>query len=314
MTNSTTVVEFILLGLTDDHQLKILLFLVLLLILLLILTGNLVIVVITLVDHHLQTPMYFFLRNFAFLEGCFTLIIIPNFLYSLTTGIKAISFASCFLQSFFFFRFGTSVYFHLAVMSFDRYMAICNPLHYGTIMDSRVCLQLVLGCWLVSFLFFFPITILFSQLPFCGPNVIDHFYCDAAPLLQLSCMDTGFIEIISLIIAVITLLGTLTVNVVSYGCIISTILQIPSSTGKKKAFSTCSAHLLVVVILYGSSIFRYIRPAQRGGQASDKVISFFYAVVTQLFNLYIYALRNTQVKQALKDAGGRAFSKHLRCS
>ncbi|XP_059587592.1 olfactory receptor 6C74-like [Alligator mississippiensis] len=314
MTNSTTVVEFTLLGLTDDHQLKILLFLVLLLILLLILMGNLAIVVITLVDHHLQTPMYFFLRCFALLEGCFTLIIIPNFLYSLMTGINAISFASCFLQSFFFFLFGTSVYFHLAVMSFDRYMAICNPLHYVTIMDSRVCLQLVLGCWLVSFLFVFPVTIMFSQLPFCGPNVIDHFYCDAAPLLQLSCMDTGFIEITVLITAVITLLGTLTVNVVSYGCIIATILQIPSSTGKKKAFSTCSAHLLVVVILYGSSIFRYIRPAQRGGQASDKVISFFYAVVTQLFNPYIYALRNKQVKQALKDAGGRAFSKRLRRS
>ncbi|KAM7150968.1 olfactory receptor 6C4-like [Macrochelys suwanniensis] len=307
MPNRTAVVEFILLGLTNDNHLNIVIFLVLLATFLLILMGNIIIVTITLVDHRLQTPTYFFLRNFSILETCFTLVIIPRFLYSLLTGRKDISHPTCLLQSFFFFFLGSSTFFHLSVMSFDRYVAICNPLQYITVMSNRVCLYLVLGCWLVSFLLVFPTTVLFVHLLFCGPNIINHFYCDTAPLLQLSCTDTGIIEVVALVTAVLTLLGTLTVTIISYGCIISTIRCIPSSTGRKKAFSTCSAHLTVVVILYSSSIFRYIRPGQRGGWDFDKFVSFLYTVVTQLFNPYIYALRNEQVKQALKDACERVF-------
>ncbi|EMP24881.1 Olfactory receptor 6T1 [Chelonia mydas] len=211
------------------------------------------------------------------------------------------------------FFLGSSMFCHEAVMSFDRYMAICHPLRYGTIMNGRVCFQLVLSCWVMSFLIMVPPTFMVVLLPFCGPNVINHFYCDTAVLLQLSCGDTGHLEVMIFFSATVILLGTLTVTIVSYGCIISTIMRIPSTTGRKKAFSTCSAHLLVVVILYSSSTFRYLRPGQRGVQDFDKVVSFLYCVVVPLFNPYIYALRNEQMKEALKDACGRV-SKCLRFS
>ncbi|XP_006035081.1 olfactory receptor 6C4-like [Alligator sinensis] len=307
--NHTTVREFILLGLTVDHRLQVFLFLFLLMTFSLTVTGNLVIITITLVDRRLHTAMYFFIRNFALLEIFFSSTIMPRFLYSLLKSAKEIPFASCLLQNFFFFFLGTCVFFHVAMMSFDRYLAICYPLQYATIMNSRACLLLVLGCWVVSFVMMFPPGVIFAQLPFCGPNVINHFYCDAPPLLQLVCADTRNMELMCIITAVITLLSTLTVTFVSYSHIISTILHMPSSTSRKRAFSTCSAHLMVVAILYGTSIFRYIRPTQRGGQKFDKNISLFYTVVTQVFNPYIYSLRNKQVKEALKDAWNRRFSK-----
>ncbi|XP_006035083.1 olfactory receptor 6C4-like [Alligator sinensis] len=306
--NHTSVVEFILLGLTNNRHLQIILFGVLLFIFLLILLGNLTVITITLVDHRLQTPMYFFLRNFSFLEISSTSSFIPRTLYSLLMDKKAISLPACFIQLLLFFYLGTCVFFHVAMMSFDRYMAICHPLHYPTIMNGRFCIQLVLSCWVAGFVLMVPPIVMITQLPFCGPNVMNHFYCDTAPLLAFSCTDTQFIEILLLIALIFIIPGTLTVTIISYGCIISTILRIPSATGRKKAFSTCSAHLLVVTILYSSAIFRYIRPSQRGGQDFDKTVSFLYSVVTQLFNPYIYTLRNQQVKKALRDLCSRAFS------
>ncbi|XP_025976934.2 olfactory receptor 6E1-like [Dromaius novaehollandiae] len=310
--NSTRVVEFVLLGLTNSRYLEISLFMFLMIAYFLILLGNATVIIITLVDPCLQTPMYYFLRNFALLEITFTSTFIPNTLYSLLTESKVISLPACFLQMLLFFNLGTCTFFHVATMSFDRYVAICHPLHYTTIMNSRFCLQLVLACWAVSFLLMFPPTIMVVQLPFCGPNVMNHFYCDTSLLLQLSCTDTGFIEELMLIVVIIILFGTLIITAISYGCIIVTILHIPSSTGKKKAFSTCSAHLMVVMIFYSTCICRYIRPAQRGGQHSDKVLSFFFSVVTQMLNPYIYSLRNNQVKQALKGSMLKAFSSSLR--
>uniref|UniRef100_A0A8B9NWA9 Olfactory receptor n=1 Tax=Apteryx owenii TaxID=8824 RepID=A0A8B9NWA9_APTOW len=310
----TLIVEFILLGLTNSRCLEIFLFMFLVIAYFLILLGNITVITITLVDHCLQTPMYYFLRNFALLEITFTSTFIPNTLYSLLTERKTISLPGCFLQMLLFFYLGTCTFFHVAAMSFDRYVAICRPLHYTTIMNSRFCLQLVLACWAVSFLLMFPPTIMIVQLPFCGPNVMNHFYCDTSLLLQLSCTDTGFIEELMLIVIIIIIPGTLIITAISYGCIIVTILHIPSSTGRKKAFSTCSAHLMVVMIFYSTSIYRYIRPAQRGGQHSDKVLSFFFSVVTQMLNPYIYSLRNNQVKQALKGSMLKAFSSSLRQS
>ncbi|XP_050774848.1 olfactory receptor 49-like [Gopherus flavomarginatus] len=314
MKNQSTVVEFFILGLSNSRHLNIALFVVLLVIFLLTIMGNITVVSLSLMDHRLQSPMYYFLRNFSFLEICFTSVIMPRFLYSLLTERKFISLPGCFLQLLLSFLLGTCVFFHVAIMSFARYVAICRPLRYGTIMNGRVCFQLVLGCWVRRFLLIFPPTFMVVLLPFCGPNVINHFYCDTAALLQLSRVDTGHIEVMILVSATIILLGTLTVTIVSYGCIISTIMRIPSTTGRKKAFSTCSAHLMVVVILYSSSIFRYIRPEQRGTRDFDKVVSFLYSVVAQLFNPYIYALRNEQVKHALKGVCGRAFSKSVRLS
>ncbi|XP_006035079.2 olfactory receptor 6C4-like [Alligator sinensis] len=299
--NHTTVVEFILLGLTSNRHLEILLFVVLLIVFLFILFGNLTVITITLVDCQLQTPMYFFLRNFSLLEICFTSTFMPRTLYSLLMSRKGISLPSCFMQLLLLYCFGSSTYFHLALMSLDRYMAICHPLHYATIMNSKRCVQLVLCCWAVGLLILFPPTVMIVLLPFCGPNLINHFYCDMAPLLQLSCTDTHLIELLVFFAAIIIVLGTLSVSVVSYGCIIATIMRIPSSSSQKKAFSTCSAHLIVVVIFYSASIIRYVRPSQRGGRDFDKNISFLYSVVTQLFNPYIYALRNKQVREALRD-------------
>ncbi|KAM9120759.1 olfactory receptor 6E1-like [Pangshura tecta] len=309
MKNQTMVVEFIIVGLSNDHHVNIILFVVLSLVFFLTVMGNIAVVTLSLVDHRLQSPMYFFLRNFSLLEICFSLVIMPRFLYSLLTDRKSISLPGCFLQLLLFFVLGSCISFHVGVMSFDRYMAICHPLRYGTIMNGRVCFQLVLGCWVMSLLIMFPPAFMAILVPFCGPNVINHFYCDTAALLQLSCIDTGHIEVMLLLSTSFLTLGNFTVTIISYGCIICTIMRIPSTTGRKKAFSTCSAHLLVVVILYSSAIFRYVRRSQRGAQEFDKFVAFFFSVVAQLFNPYIYALRNEQVKQALKDICTRAFSK-----
>ncbi|NXO79508.1 OLF49 protein, partial [Sitta europaea] len=294
-----TVVEFVLLGLANSRHLEITFFLFLLIAYFLILLGNLSVLSITLTNNSLQTPMYYFLRNFALLEITFTSTFIPSTLYSLLTERKTISLPGCFLQMLFFYCLGACTLFHMAAMSLDRYVAVCHPLHYPAIMNSRLCLQLILGCWALSFLLMLPPTIMTMQLPFCGPNVMNHFYCDASLLLQLSCTDTGFIEELMFIVLIIILPGTLAVTAVSYGCIIVSTLRIPSSAGRRKAFSTCSAHLTVVTVFYSTCIYRYLRPAQRGGQHSDKVLSLFYAVLTQTLNPYIYSLRNRQVKQAL---------------
>lgn len=310
--NHTTVVEFVLLGLTNSRHLEIILFLILVIAYFLILFGNITVISITLVDHFLQTPMYFFLRNFAILEITFTSTFIPSTLYSLLTERKIISLPGCFLQMLLFFCLGTCTFFHVAAMSFDRYVAICRPLHYTTIMNNRFCFQLVLACWAVSFLLMSPPIIMIAQLPFCGPNVLNHFYCDTSQLLQLSCTDTWFIEGLLFILSIIIVPGTLTITVISYGCIIITILHMPSSSGRKKTFSTCSAHLVVVTVFYSTSIYRYNRTAQRGGQGSDKVLSFFFSVVTQMLNPYIYSLRNNQVKRALKESMSKAFSSSRR--
>lgn len=310
--NHTTVVEFVLLGLTNSRHLEIILFLILVIAYFLILFGNITVISVTLVDHFLQTPMYFFLRNFAILEITFTSTFIPSTLYSLLTERKIISLPGCFLQMLLFFCLGTCTFFHVAAMSFDRYVAICRPLHYTTIMNNRFCFQLVLACWAVSFLLMSPPIIMIAQLPFCGPNVLNHFYCDTSQLLQLSCTDTWFIEGLMFILLIIIVPGTLTITVISYGCIIITILHMPSSSGRKKTFSTCSAHLVVVTVFYSTSIYRYNRTAQRGGQGSDKVLSFFFSVVTQMLNPYIYSLRNNQVKRALKESMSKAFSSSRR--
>uniref|UniRef100_A0A8C4WL71 G-protein coupled receptors family 1 profile domain-containing protein n=1 Tax=Gopherus evgoodei TaxID=1825980 RepID=A0A8C4WL71_9SAUR len=290
---------------------------------LLILMGNIIIVTITLVDHRLQTPMYFFLRNFSFLETCFTLVIIPRFLYRLLTGRKAISRPTCLLQSFFFFFLGSSVFFHLAVMSFDRYVAICNRLHYITVMRNRVCLYLVLGCWLVSFLLLLPTTVLFvhfgfvactvtacwiSQMTFCGPDEIDHFFCDYAPLVKLSCSDTHPMVLVTFLFSSILTLPPFLLTLTSYVCIIATIHRISSTAGRQKAFSTCSSHLIVVTLYYGTLIFVYLLPDTGTLRDLHKALSLFYTILTPLANPLIYSLRNREVKEALRKAASEAVN------
>ncbi|XP_006835596.1 PREDICTED: olfactory receptor 49-like [Chrysochloris asiatica] len=301
-TGNTTVTEFVLLGLSDACELQMLIFLGFLLTYSLTLLGNILIVVITLMDRRLHTAMYYFLRNFAVLEIWFTSVIFPKMLTSIITGSKTISLPGCFLQSFLYFFLGTTEFYLLAVMSFDRYVAICDPLRYATIMSKRVCVLLVLCSWMAGFLLIIvPSSIIFQQ-PFCGPNIINHFFCDNFPLLELICADTSLIEFLGFVTANLSLLGTLSVTATCYGHILYTILHIPSAKERQKAFSTCSSHIIVVSLFYGSCIFMYVRSG-KGNQGEDrnKVVALLNTVVTPMLNPFIYTLRNKQVKQVFRE-------------
>ncbi|XP_059039531.1 olfactory receptor 6C76-like [Mustela lutreola] len=300
MENRTTVTVFILAGLTQDPKLKIVLFIFLLLTYLLSISGNLVIITLTLLDSHLKTPMYSFLRNFSFLEISYTTVCIPKLLVSMATGDKTISYNCCATQLFFAFLLGASEFYLLAVMSYDRYVAICKPLYYTTIMNSKICIQLVLSSWITGFLIF-PGLILGLSLDFCDSNIIDHFYCDTAPLLQISCTDTRVLEMMSFILALVILLVTLALVILSYTCIALTILKIPSANQRKKAFSTCSSHMIVISLSYGSCIFMYIKPSVKQRISLMKGVAILNTSIAPLLNPFIYTLRNQQVKQAFKN-------------
>ncbi|XP_027449577.1 olfactory receptor 6C75 [Zalophus californianus] len=309
MRNLTAVTEFILLGFTNDPQWQVVLFIFLLVTYMLSVTGNLIIITLTLSDPHLQTPMYFFLRNFSFLEISFTSVCIPRFLVTITTRDRTITYNGCVTQLFFFIFLGVTEFYLLAAMSYDRYVAICKPLHYMTIMSSRVCILLVFSSWLAGFLVIFPPIILLLQLDFCASNIIDHFICDSSPLLQLSCTNTRFLEFMAFFLAVVTLMVTLTLVILSYTYIIWTILRIPSTSQRKKAFSTCSSHMIVVSLSYGSCIFMYIKPSARERVTLNKGVAVLNTSVAPLLNPFIYTLRNQQVKQAFKNMVQRvAFS------
>ncbi|KAM6449158.1 olfactory receptor 6E1-like [Liasis olivaceus] len=304
LNKTAAVAEFILVGFTHIRWLQIFLFWLLLLTYLLTIMGNLLIIYITLVDRRLQTPMYFFLRNFSLLEIGFTSSAIPKALLNLASGNNTISLAGCFTQAFFYFTLGTTEFFILATMSFDRYVAICNPLRYTSIMNSHFCTQLVVGSWTVSFLYLIMPLILLFRLPFCGPNIINHFFCDNMPLVKLACTNTQFLELLDFLLATFTVLGTLAITVISYIKIIAAVMHIPSRTGRQKAFSTCASHIVVVFITYGSCIFMYVKPTQSGGLDLSKTVGVLNNVVSPLLNPFIYSLRNRQVKTALKDACG----------
>ncbi|XP_076776876.1 olfactory receptor 6C3-like [Arvicanthis niloticus] len=301
MKNHTVPTEFILLGLSDDPELQIVIFLFLILMYILSITGNLTIITLTLVDPHLQTPMYFFLRNFSVLEITFTTVCIPRFLSTIVTRDKTISYNNCTAQLFFFIFMGITEFYLLTAMSYDRYVAICKPLHYTTIMNRRVCVLLVFSAWLAGFLNIFPPVILFLQLDYCGSNVIDHFACDYFPLLQLSCSDTWLLEVIGFYSAIVILLFTLALIILSYMFIVKTILKLPSVSQRKKAFSTCSSHMIVISISYGSCIFMYANPSAKEKASLTKGVAILNTSVAPMMNPFIYTLRNQQVKQAFKD-------------
>ena len=300
MRNHTETIEFILLGLSDDPQLQVVILVFLLITYMLSITGNLTIITLTLLDAHLQTPMYFFLRNFSLLEISFTTVSIPKFLATIITGDKTIPFNDCMAQLFFFIFLGVTEFYLLAAMSYDRYIAICKPLHYMTIMNHRVCTLLVVASWLSSFLIIFPLVMLFLQLDYCKSNVIDHFSCDYFPLLYLSCSDTKFLEIVGFSCAVFILLFTLALIILSYTYIIRTILRIPSTTQRTKAFSTCSSHMIVISISYGSCIFMYMNPSAKHRVSLSKGVAVLNTSIAPMLNPFIYSLRNRDIKQALE--------------
>ncbi|XP_039356650.1 olfactory receptor 6F1-like [Mauremys reevesii] len=300
--NQTAITEFILLGFGDLPDLQILLFLLFQVIYMATVAGNTLIVVLVVTDQHLHTPMYFFLGNLSCLETCYTSTILPRLLASLLTGDKINSVSGCFTQLYFCGSLGCTECYLLAAMSYDRYLAICKPLHYSTLMNSRFCLQLAAGSWLNGFLAITIFVLFLSELIFCGPNEIDHFYCDPIPLMELSCSDTHQVILVDFIIACVFTLPPFLLTLTSYICIISTILRIPSTSGRQKAFSTCSSHLIVVTIFYGSIMIVYLLPKCDTLKDLKKVLSLCHTVLTPLINPLIYSLRNREVKEALCKA------------
>ncbi|XP_069324887.1 olfactory receptor 6M1-like [Eulemur rufifrons] len=307
MQNQTMLTEFTLTAFPVLQKLQTALFVVLLFTYMLTLAGNIVIISLIWADNSLQTPMYFFLSNLSFLDIFYTTSVTPKLLACLLEERKTISFAGCMTQIYFFFFFGTVEFILLAVMSFDRYVAICNPLRYTIIMNSRVCLLLVLGCWVGAFLSVLCPIVVVSRLPFCYKE-ISHFFCDIAPLLQAACTDTHFIQMINFLLSSLVLLTSLMLTIVSYTYIISTILRIPSAQGRQKAFSTCASHITVVSIAYGSNIFMYVRPSQSHTLKFDKVTAVLTTMVTPLLNPFIYSLRNEKVKEVLREAINKIMS------
>ncbi|XP_004601951.2 olfactory receptor 6C2-like [Sorex araneus] len=308
MRNHTAITTFILLGLTDDPQLQIFIFILLLIAYVSSVTGNLTIIILTLVDSHLKTAMYYFLQNFSFLEITFTSACIPRFLYSLSTGDRIITYDACVCQVFFTYLFGVTQFFLLAAMSYDRYVAICKPLHYVTIMTHSFCKRLVLYCWTITLVMLFPGLILFLNLEFCDSNAIDHFFCDAYPMLKISCSDTWLIEKMVLFCSTFILVVTIIFVVLSYISIIQMILKFPSAQQRKKAFSTCSSHMIVVSITYGSCIFVYIKPSAKDETAINKGVTVINTSVSPMLNPFIYTLRNKQVIQAFNGLVQKIYS------
>ncbi|XP_037371331.2 olfactory receptor 6C2-like [Talpa occidentalis] len=300
MRNHSAITTFIILGLTSDPQLEILVFVFLFITYVLSVMGNLTIIVLVFVDAHLKTAMYFFLQNFSFLEVSFTSACVPVYLYMIASGVKIVTIKACFTQLFFVVLFGATEFFLLAVMSYDRYVAICKPLHYVTIMNSRVCRILIFCCWVCGFLIVLPPFTLVLQLKFCD-SLIEDYYCDASPILKNSCSDTWLIEQLIIVSAVLTLIMTLFCVGLSYVYIIRMILRLPSMQQRKKAFSTCSSHMIVVSISYGSCVFMYIKPSAKDEVAINKAVSLLIISVAPLMNPFIYSLRNKQVKQSFRD-------------
>ncbi|XP_054849823.1 olfactory receptor 10A7-like [Eublepharis macularius] len=298
--NHTAITEFILLGFGETDKLQILLFLVFAVIYILTMTGNILIVILVVSDQHLQTPMYYFLGNLSFLEVCYSSTILPKMLARFLTGDKTISVSGCFTQFFCFGCFISLECYLLSLMSFDRYVAICKPLHYAIIMNGRIILHLLVGSWLCAASISVLTISMVSQLSFCGPNEIDHFFCDLSPLLQLSCSDVSRVKLLAFIFGPIDILPPFILTITSYVCIITAILRISSATGRQKAFATCSSHLIVVSIFYVTLMIVYILPNINSLRDLKKVFSVPYTVLTPMVNPLIYSLRNKEVKESFK--------------
>uniref|UniRef100_A0A8C8RDM4 Olfactory receptor n=1 Tax=Pelusios castaneus TaxID=367368 RepID=A0A8C8RDM4_9SAUR len=301
--NCSSVTEFILLGFSDHPKLQIPLFVLFLLIYLITLVGNLGMILLIWVDSRLQTPMYFFLSNLnlSFLDICYSLSIVPRLLSDLLAERKVISYAACLTQFYFYSVFATTECYLLAVMAYDRYVAICNPLFYTVVMSPRVCGLLVAGSYMAGSLNSLVHMSIAFQLAFCGPNVINHFYCDGPLLYALSCSDTHVNDMVMFVLVGFNMIMTNLAILISYAYILDTILRrIQSAEGRRKALSTCASHLMAVTIFYGSAASMYSRPSSRHSQNLDKVASVFYTVVTPMLNPLIYSLRNKEVKDTLR--------------
>nr|XP_033817941.1 olfactory receptor 5V1-like [Geotrypetes seraphini] len=291
--------EFFLLNFSDLPVLQITLFMFFLVIYITTILGNLSILIITRLDPHLQTPMYFFLGILAFIDIFYSSASVYNMFISFPSVKKGISYQGCIIQLFFVHFLGTTECCLLAIMGYDRYVAICNPLRYTEIMNQRFCVQMVATVWCIGFLHSLLHTMMIFHTIFCGPNHINHFICDVNPMLTLSCSSTYVHEILLLYVTGIVVLSCFTCIVVSYILIISTVVKMHSTKGRLKSFSTCTSHLTVVILYYSSAGIMYMRPNSRYYLKYDWVIAVFYTIVTPMLNPMIYTLRNKQVKMAL---------------
>ncbi|NXW70474.1 OR6F1 protein, partial [Hirundo rustica] len=303
--NGTRVEEFILLGFPGTWQFRVSFVVIFTLMYTLTVIGNASIIALVWRSSNLHTPMYFFLCNLSFLEIWYTTGVVPKAIGVMLGTSQTISFSVCILQLFFLLSLGSTECFLLSVMAYDRYLAICYPLRYSSLMNSVLSVRLALGSWLGGFLAISLLAFLTSRLTFCGPDVINHFLCDIDSCLALSCSDTWPVELATFLVSIIVVVASCVVTLVSYMYIISSILRIQSAHGRKKAFSTCSAHLSVVTIWYGSTMFLYVKPSAQNSLDLNKIVNTFNTMVTPLLNPFIYTLRNKEVKLAL----GRAFRK-----
>ncbi|NXO48214.1 OR4S2 protein, partial [Aramus guarauna] len=302
MDNTSNVKEFILVGLSENQRVQKICFVMFLFFYTIIVAGNLLIVITVISSQHLNSPMYFFLSYLSFVDICYSSVIAPKMIADFLAENKTISFVGCIAQLFGVHFFGCTEIFILTVMAYDRYTAICRPLHYTTLMTRRACSQMVIGSWVGGFVHSMVQTLLTSCLPFCGPNKIDHYFCDVHPLLQLACTNTYAVGIIVVANSGLIALSCFFILVVSY-IVILVSLKSQTSEGQRKALSTCGSHITVVILFFGPCTFTYIRLSS--DLSEDKSVAVFYTVITPMLNPLIYTLRNEEVKSAMKKLWSR---------
>uniref|UniRef100_A0A8D1C8J0 Olfactory receptor n=1 Tax=Sus scrofa TaxID=9823 RepID=A0A8D1C8J0_PIG len=305
MANSSCVTEFFLLGFSSLGDLQLVLFVIFLCLYLIILSGNITIISVIRLDHSLHTPMYFFLSVLSTSEIFYTIVILPKMLVNLLSVLRTLSFVSCASQMYFFLGFAVTNCLLLGVMGYDRYAAICQPLHYPILMSWRVCGQLAAICVVSGFLISLLGTIMVFSLPFCGSNKVNHYFCDISPVIHLASAETYINQLVIFIGGVFVLVVPLTCICISYGFIVSTILKIPSTEGKQKAFSTCASHLIVVIVHYGCASFVYLRPSAKYTTGKDRLVTVTYTIITPLLNPMVYSLRNKDVQLAIRKMIGK---------
>ncbi|XP_074077035.1 olfactory receptor 10R2-like [Macrotis lagotis] len=311
--NITMVTEFLLLGFSNLQELQFVLFSVFFCLYIVILCGNITIVAVILLEHNLHIPMYFFLGVLSVSETCYTFVILPKMLLNLLSVFRVISLTSCAIQMFSFLSFAINNCLLLGVMGYDRYAAICHPLRYPILMNWRTCRLLAAICGVSGLLISMIGTILVFILPFCNSNKINHYFCDISPVIHLACGNTYVNEMIIFSCGVLVLVVPWILVCISYGFIVSTILRIPSTEGKRKAFSTCASHLTVVIVHYGCASFVYLRPSSKVTSDKDKLVTVIYTVFTPLLNPLVYSLRNRDVQMAIRKviSGGKFSHKIL---
>ncbi|NXR13314.1 OR9I1 protein, partial [Semnornis frantzii] len=298
--NYTRVTQFILVGFRSHPESQLLLSVLFSTIYLVTVVGNACMILIIQMDSKLHTPMYFFLENLSILDICYSSVITPKAALTFSLGRRIISYNGCASQMFFFSLFGTAEAFFLAVMAYDRFTAICNPLLYQMVMNRRLCVCMVLGSYLSGCINCSIQTGFTFSLSFCGPKEINHFFCDVPAVMHASCSDTLGTELVMLVVCGSIIVGTASVVFISYGCIIITIVQMPSAESRCKAFSTCSSHMLAVSLFFGAVFFMYAQPGATSSPDRSNIISILYTVVIPMLNPFIYTLQNREVKGALK--------------